>query len=42
MWPFMVAGLIVAYGINSGAKAMMACKVHFFVDHSLNIPTTAS
>lgn len=25
MWPFMAAGLIVAYGINAGANAMMAC-----------------
>lgn len=25
MWPFMVAGLIVAYGINAGANAMMEC-----------------
>ncbi|KAF7506061.1 hypothetical protein GJ744_012308 [Endocarpon pusillum] len=24
MWPFMAAGLIVAWGINTGANAMMA------------------
>lgn len=25
MWPFMAAGLIVAWGINAGANAMMDC-----------------
>jgi ATP synthase j chain len=27
VWPFMAAGLIVAYAINAGANAMMKCTI---------------
>lgn len=41
MWPFMVAGLIVAYGINAGANAMMACTTLFRLSLEVNAYSTA-